>query len=124
MSKQDTVTGQKHGENYCYYYLHTNGDLIHKSRHFDISDLEKVCQRSKKTSGDNCMKKNYTEFIIRVYHYGPATLWLKWVREILQRLSNGRKITVKKHKSMENTWTKLNKTFINVKRIRKHKSNL
>lgn len=38
--KQDTVTGQNHGENYCYYYLHTNGDLIHKGKHCDISDFE------------------------------------------------------------------------------------
>jgi len=27
---QDTVTGKNSGNNYCYYYLHTNGDLIHK----------------------------------------------------------------------------------------------
>lgn len=40
MSKQDTITGQNHGENYCYYYLHTNGDLIHKSKHCDFSDFE------------------------------------------------------------------------------------
>ncbi len=40
MGKQDTVTGQNHGENYCYYYLHTNGDLIHKRKHCDISDFE------------------------------------------------------------------------------------
>ena len=40
MSKQDTVTGQNHGANYCYYYLHANGDLIHKSKHCDISDFE------------------------------------------------------------------------------------
>lgn len=40
MSKQDTITGQKHGANYCYYYLHTNGDLIHKNKHCDISDFE------------------------------------------------------------------------------------
>ena len=38
--KQDTVTGQSHGENYCYYYLHTNGDLIHKSKHSDPLDFE------------------------------------------------------------------------------------
>lgn len=40
MSKQDTVTGQNCGDNYCYYYLHTNGDLIHKSKHYDVSDFE------------------------------------------------------------------------------------
>ena len=40
MSKQDIVTGQNHGENYCYYYLHTNGDLIHKNKHCDIQDFE------------------------------------------------------------------------------------
>ncbi len=38
--KQDTITGRNHGENYCYYYLHTNGDLIHKSKHCDVSDFE------------------------------------------------------------------------------------
>lgn len=38
--KRDTATGQNHGENYCYYYLHTNGDLIHKSKHADVSDFE------------------------------------------------------------------------------------
>ncbi len=38
--KQDTVTGQDHGERYCFYYLHTNGDLIHKSKSCDPSDFE------------------------------------------------------------------------------------
>ncbi len=38
--KQDTVTGEHHGERYCYYYLHTNGDLIHKGQHCDPSDFE------------------------------------------------------------------------------------
>lgn len=38
--KQDTSTGINRGGNYCYYYLHTNGELIHKGKHFDPSDLE------------------------------------------------------------------------------------
>ena len=38
--KRDINTGKNHGENFCYYYLHTNGDLIHKSKHADISDFE------------------------------------------------------------------------------------
>lgn len=38
--KQDTSTGKGHGDNYCYYYLHSNGELIHKSKHFDPVDFE------------------------------------------------------------------------------------
>lgn len=51
MSKRDTVTGQGAipgwlTEDECYYYLHTNGELIHKGRHysweaFDESDFVK-----------------------------------------------------------------------------------
>jgi len=40
MDKQDTVTGKNRGDNYCYYYLHTNGDLIHKSKHYDVSGFK------------------------------------------------------------------------------------
>jgi len=36
MPKQDTTTGIDHGENYCYYYLHENGDLIHKRKHLQL----------------------------------------------------------------------------------------
>jgi len=38
--KQDTATGINRGDNYCYYYLHENGDLIHKTRHADTLDFE------------------------------------------------------------------------------------
>lgn len=38
--KQDTITGKNHGENFCYYYLHENGELIHKSKHADPADFE------------------------------------------------------------------------------------
>lgn len=40
MSKQDVVTGKNCSDDYCYYYLHENGDLIHKSKHFDPYDFE------------------------------------------------------------------------------------
>lgn len=32
MSKREETTGNSDSENYCYYYLHTNGDLIHKPK--------------------------------------------------------------------------------------------
>lgn len=38
--KQDTSTGKNHSDNYCYYYLHVNHDLIHKSKHFNTSGFE------------------------------------------------------------------------------------
>ncbi len=42
--KQDKTTGQSKCENYCYYYLHQNGDLIYMDKNsleddFDVSDL-------------------------------------------------------------------------------------
>lgn len=40
MYKQDTVTGQDCKSEFCYYYLHENGDLIHKSMHADPQDFE------------------------------------------------------------------------------------
>ena len=45
MSKQDPSTGRtiksevKEG-NWCYYYLHENGELIHKRNTYDTSDFE------------------------------------------------------------------------------------
>jgi hypothetical protein len=47
MRKQDINTGVNHGDNYCYYYLHVNGELILKEksytpRDFDDSDLVKM----------------------------------------------------------------------------------
>ena len=49
------------------------------------------------------MKKNYTEFIVRVYHKRKGEnehLFTKWIRLYLTKYSYGRKITVKKHKSL------------------------
>lgn len=42
MNKQDTNTGRniQPRDNWCWYYLHKNGDLIHKSHHADPSDFE------------------------------------------------------------------------------------
>lgn len=42
MSKQDTNTGNniQASDNWCYYYLHENGDLIHKSYYANPSDFE------------------------------------------------------------------------------------
>lgn len=50
------------------------------------------------------MKKNFTEFIVRIYHYKsesyvpPAIL--RWVRSRLKGCLGYRKITVKKHKRL------------------------
>lgn len=41
MSKQDSTTGVNAFYPYaCYYYLHTNGDIIHKSINYDPSGFE------------------------------------------------------------------------------------
>lgn len=34
------ITGTIAGDDFCYYYLHTNGELIHKTRHYDTSGFE------------------------------------------------------------------------------------
>lgn len=50
------------------------------------------------------MTKNYTEFVVRVYHYPNEypimyTYYMKWIRNAIKSFLRGHKITVKKYKS-------------------------
>jgi hypothetical protein len=38
--KRETTTGVGHGDNFCYYYLHASGELIHKPMSYDPAGFE------------------------------------------------------------------------------------
>ena len=51
------------------------------------------------------MKPNYTEYIVRVYHYKnefskTVFLHMKWIRMAVRSYLSARKITVKKHREL------------------------
>ncbi len=38
--KRDLTTGQNESDDFCYYYLHENNELIHKTKHYDTLGFE------------------------------------------------------------------------------------